>query len=75
MCTVNTNLRMIIRLRKSEASVERVSVCNVIKNSAEHGIHCLPCSNNNDITHLIRKQLTVQTDVKVRCQHVVLTRY
>ena len=37
-------LRKNICLRKSEVSVERVSVCNVTENLAEHGIHCLPCS-------------------------------
>ena len=31
-------------LRKSEVSVEKISVCNAIENLAEHGIHCLPCS-------------------------------
>ena len=35
--------------RKSEVSLEIISVCNVIENLAEHGIHCLPCSYNNDV--------------------------
>ena len=38
------DLRIIICLRKPEVSVRRNSVCNVIENLAEHGIHCLPCS-------------------------------
>ena len=33
------DLRKIICLRKSESSVERISVCNVIENVAEHGMH------------------------------------
>ena len=36
-------------LRKSKVIVERISVCNVIENLAEHGIHCLPCSYTNDV--------------------------
>ena len=36
--------RKIICLRKSEVSVERISVCNVIENLVEYGMHCLPCS-------------------------------
>ena len=43
------DLRKIICLRKSEVYVERISVCNVIENVEEHGIHCLPCSYTNDI--------------------------
>ena len=38
-----------ISLRKSEVYVERISVCNVIENLAEHGIHCLPSSYTNGI--------------------------
>ena len=30
--------KIIICLRKSEVSVERISVCNVIENSMKHGI-------------------------------------
>ena len=37
-------------LEKSEVSVERSSVCNVIENLAGHGIHCLPCSYTSDVT-------------------------
>ena len=36
------DLRIIICLRKSEVNIERISVCNVVKNLGEHGIHCLP---------------------------------
>ena len=48
----NTKLndwRKIICLRKSVVSVERISVCNVIENLAEHGIHCLSCFYTNDV--------------------------
>ena len=41
--------RKIICLRKSEVSVGRISVCNVIENLAVHGILCLPCSYTNDV--------------------------
>ena len=42
------DLRKVNCLRKSEVSVERISVCNVNENLVEHGIHCLPCSYTND---------------------------
>ena len=45
--------RKIICLRKSEVSIERISVCNIIENLAEHGIHCLPCSYTNEITYML----------------------
>ena len=32
------DLKIIICLRKTEVTVERISVCNVIENLAEHGI-------------------------------------
>ena len=38
----NTKLNVLIKIicfRKSEVSVERISVCNVIENLAEHSIH------------------------------------
>ena len=38
-----------ICLRKSEVSVERISVCNVIENLVEYGISCLPCSYTNGV--------------------------
>ena len=47
-----TDLRIIICLRKSEVSVERISVCNVTENLAEHGRHCLPCSYTNDVINM-----------------------
>ena len=34
--------------RKSESYVERIFVCNVIENLAEHGIHCLPYANTSE---------------------------
>ena len=43
------DLRKIICLRKSEVSVERISVCSVIENLAEHDIRCLPCICTSDV--------------------------
>ena len=48
------DLRKIICLRKSEVSVERISVCNVIGNLVEHGIHCLPYSYTIDIINMFK---------------------
>ena len=47
------DLRIIICLRKSEVTVERISVCNVIEKLLGHGIHCLPCSYTNDIINML----------------------
>ena len=47
------DLRIIICLRKSEVTVENISVCNVIEKLMEHGIHCLPCSGTNDVIDLL----------------------
>ena len=55
MAILNTelnDLRKNICLRKSEVSVERISVCNAIENLAEHGINCLPCSWTNNINNM-----------------------
>ena len=38
------DLRIITCLRKSEVTVEGISVCNDIEKSMEHGIRYLPCS-------------------------------
>ena len=46
------NLRIVICLRKSEITVERISVCNVIEKLMENGIHCLPCSHTNEVVDL-----------------------
>ena len=46
-------LRKIICLRKSENSVERISVCSVLENLAERGVHCLPCFCTNDVIDLL----------------------
>ena len=46
------DLRKIIYLRESKVSVERVSVCCVMENLAEHGIHCLPCPYINDLINM-----------------------
>ena len=48
----NTELngwRMIVCFRKYKVSIERLSVCSVIGKLAEHGIHCVPCSETNDV--------------------------
>ena len=53
---LNTELndwRIIICLRKSEVSLERISVKNVIENFEKHGIHCLSCSRTNDAIYVI----------------------
>ena len=47
------DLRKIVCLRKSEVSVEIISVCNVIENLAEHGMHYLPCSYTNDLLDML----------------------
>ena len=39
---------IIICLRQSEISVERISACYVIEENSECGIHCLSCSGTND---------------------------
>ena len=54
--TYNTELnelRIIICLRKSEVTFERISVCNVTGKLAEHGIYCLPCSYTTDVIDLL----------------------
>ena len=47
------DLKKTIYLRKPEGSVERISVCNAIKNLAEHGIHCLQCFYTNDLITML----------------------
>ena len=47
------DLRKIICLRKSESSVVRISVYNVLENFAEHRIHCLPCFYIDDIIDML----------------------
>ena len=47
------DLRKNICLRKSEGSVERISVYYVIEKLTEHGIHCLPCLYINDVISLL----------------------
>ena len=43
------DLRKIICLSKSEVSVERISVCNVNEQLAEHSIHYWSCSYINGV--------------------------
>ena len=47
-----SDLRKIICFRKSKDSVERISVCNVIENLVEHGIHSLPIPYQYDVTKI-----------------------
>ena len=51
--TLNQMTREKIFLRESEVSVETISVCNVIENLAEHGIHCLACSFTKDVINML----------------------
>ena len=51
--TERDGLRIIICLRKSEVTVKRISVCNVIEKLREHGVHCLLCSYTDDIIDLL----------------------
>ena len=44
--------RMFVYLRKSEVSVERISVGNVIEKMMAHSIRCLPCSCTNGVIDL-----------------------
>ena len=37
--------------------------CSVIEKSAEYGIHCLPCSEANNVIYLYSYQLRVHIDV------------
>ena len=52
-----TDLRKTICFGKSEASDERMSLCNVIENVAERGINYLPCSYTNDVIDMLALQL------------------
>ena len=45
-------LRVITCLRKSEATIKRISGYDVIEKLTEHGIHCLACSYTNDVIAL-----------------------
>ena len=42
--------RLIICLRKSEVTIERISICNVIEKLIEHGMNCLPSSDVVDLS-------------------------
>ena len=46
-------LLIVICLRKSEVTVERISVCNVIEKLMKHGVHCLPCPYTNDVINML----------------------
>ena len=56
VCIINTELN---DKRKTEVSVERISVCNVIKNLAEHGIRCLPCSDTTNVIAMLLNKYDV----------------
>ena len=47
------DLRIIVCLRKSEVTAERISVYDVTEKLMEHGVHCLPCSYTNDVIDLL----------------------
>ena len=47
-------MTLIIFLRKSKVTVERISVCNVTEKLREHGIHCLPCLYTNDVIDVLQ---------------------
>ena len=59
--TESNDLRKNFCVRKSEVSVERISVSNVIENLAEHGIHCLPFSSTNDVINVTGTIMTSST--------------
>ena len=44
---------MIMIIRRSEDSFERISVFDIEEQIGEHGIHCLPCFKTKDIMHLL----------------------
>ena len=49
------DFRIIIWFKKSEISVERFSVCNVIEKLVEHGMLCMPCSKTKDIMYIFTR--------------------
>ena len=49
------DLRKIICLRKSDISVERITVHNGIEKLSEHGIHSLLCFDTSDVIYLLPK--------------------
>ena len=57
LTTLNSmNQKKAICLRKSEVSVDRISVRNIIEYLAEHGMHCLPYSYTNDVIDMLPLQ-------------------
>ena len=46
-------MRKIICLRKSDYSVEIISVCNVIETLVEHDIHSLTFSYTNEVVNML----------------------
>ena len=46
------DLRKMICLRKTQVSVERISVYKIIESLVQHGRHCLPCSTKFSMTIL-----------------------
>ena len=48
----------IICLRESEVSADRISVCYDIEKLVEYGIHCMPCSDTNDVKDLLPARVT-----------------
>ena len=59
------DLRKITCLKKSENSVERISVCNVIENLAGYCIHCLSCFYTIGVIDMLPLQIGSRIDVYV----------
>ena len=57
------DFRKSICFRKSGATGKQISVCNVTEKLMEHGIHCLPSSNINDVTIATTMSHWFQSDV------------
>ena len=55
------DLRKKVCFRKSDLTVEGISACDVIEKLIEHGINCLPCSN--DVTVATKMSYVCQNDV------------
>ena len=50
--------RIVVCLRKSQVTVQRISVSNVNEKFMEHGVHCLPCSHTNDVIDVTIRTMT-----------------
>ena len=50
---LNMELNDLRKIRQSEVSFEKISVCNVIEKFIEDGIHYLPCFHSNVIIKML----------------------